>query len=67
MSNYKLYYFNAPGRAEVTRWLFAIADVKYDDIRLAGEKWQEFKPSKYYYSIFYKQFFFMKRAYPYNN
>ena len=68
MSNYKLYYFNAKGRAEVTRWLFAIADVKYDDIRLTGEKWQEFKPSKYHYSTFYKKKnFYETEAYPYKN
>ena len=64
MSNYKLYYFNVRGRAEVTRWLFALADVKYDDIRLAGEKWQEFKPSKSHYSIFYFKKIDETGAYP---
>ena len=45
MSTYKLYYFNSRGRAEASRLIFAQTGVAYEDIRLEGEKWQEFKPS----------------------
>ncbi|XP_039273264.2 hematopoietic prostaglandin D synthase-like [Styela clava] len=41
---YKLYYFNARGRAEPARWMFAQAGVEYEDVRLAGEKWIAKKP-----------------------
>ena len=44
MSEYKLYYFNGKGRAEAARLLFAYKGIKYEDIRIAGEKWAEFKP-----------------------
>ena len=43
-SSYKLYYFPTKGRAEPIRLLFAYKGIKYEDIRLAGEKWTEFKP-----------------------
>ncbi|XP_065898853.1 glutathione S-transferase 1-like [Dysidea avara] len=39
MSTYKLYYFNARGRAEVARIIFAQAGVKYEDIRFQKEEW----------------------------
>ena len=45
MSTYKLYYFNARGRAETSRLIFAQTGVAYEDTRLEGEKWQELKPS----------------------
>ncbi|XP_039272830.2 hematopoietic prostaglandin D synthase-like [Styela clava] len=40
---YKLYYFNSRGRAEMIRWIFAAADVKYEDIRLDKEQWAKKK------------------------
>lgn len=42
MASYKytLYYFDARGRGEVARWLFAQAGVPYEDVRLGGEKWK---------------------------
>ena len=39
MSTYQLYYFNIKARAEPIRILFAQADVKYEDIRIAKEEW----------------------------
>ena len=44
MSEYKLYYFNGKGRAEAARLLFAYKGIKYEDVRIPGEKWAEFKP-----------------------
>ncbi|XP_048742610.2 S-crystallin SL11-like [Ostrea edulis] len=45
MPAYKLYYFNAKGRAEVCRLLFAAAGAKYEDIRIEGTEWPKKKPS----------------------
>ena len=43
MSQYKLYSFNAFG---LIRYIFTQAGEKYEDIRLVGEQWPEFKPSE---------------------
>ncbi|XP_031552994.1 uncharacterized protein LOC116290139 [Actinia tenebrosa] len=43
MPNYKLYYFNARGRAEAIRLLFAAAGVQFEDVRFAGEEWAKKK------------------------
>ncbi|KJH52066.1 glutathione S-transferase protein [Dictyocaulus viviparus] len=43
MVEYKLYYFNGRGLGEVTRQLFALADVEYEDIRVPKEQWPEVK------------------------
>jgi len=48
MPTYKLYYFNGRGRAEQIRLVFTQAGVPYEDIRLTGEKWEEFKPKTPY-------------------
>ena len=45
MSTYKLFYFPARGAAEPMRLLFAYKEIKYEDIRLAGEEWQKEKPN----------------------
>uniref|UniRef100_H2ZGW2 glutathione transferase n=1 Tax=Ciona savignyi TaxID=51511 RepID=H2ZGW2_CIOSA len=45
MTSYKLYYFNARGRAESTRLLFAAAGVAYEDYRYEREEWGIAKPS----------------------
>merc|ERR1711860_123689 len=50
MPSYTLKYFNARGRAEVTRMLFAQAGVAYEDIRYElpfgnPEEWQKVKPT----------------------
>ena len=46
MPSYKLIYFNARGRAEVIRLLFAAAGVKYEDCRLNGEEFVKPKAGK---------------------
>ena len=43
----KLTYFNARGRAEMARLLLANAGVKYEDVRVEGESWQQLKPSTF--------------------
>ena len=45
MPTYKLYYFQARGRAELIRWIFIQAGVPYEDIRFTGEEWAKFKPN----------------------
>ncbi|KAF8382852.1 hypothetical protein PRIPAC_71994, partial [Pristionchus pacificus] len=43
MPEYKLYYFNMRGVAEVPRQLLALAGVPFEDIRIAKDDWPEFK------------------------
>ena len=38
-----LVYFNVTGRAEVTRRMFALAGVKYEDKRYSMEEWGKLK------------------------
>ncbi len=46
MSTYKLLYLNARAGAEVSRFVFALADVKYEDVRLdEKEEWPKVKPT----------------------
>jgi len=45
MPTYKLIYFDARGRAEVCRILFAVAGVPYEDVRIDRDKWPELKPT----------------------
>ena len=39
MTTYKLYYFNARGRGELSRLIFAAAGQKFEDIRIEGSQW----------------------------
>ncbi|OWF40796.1 S-crystallin SL11-like [Mizuhopecten yessoensis] len=43
MTKFTLYYFDGRGRAEVIRLLFALSDKKFEDIRIAFDKWPEHK------------------------
>ena len=43
MSTYKLHYFNARGRGEISRLIFAAAGQKYEDIRFEREQWPSIK------------------------
>lgn len=43
MPTYKLTYFNARARAELTRLLFALADVQYEDNRITSDDWAKLK------------------------
>ena len=52
MPSYKLTYFNAPARGEVSRMLFNLAGVPFEDKRIAFEEWAAMK--KRYMSCFVK-------------
>jgi len=45
MAEYKLTYFNARGLTEPIRYIFAYAEVNYDDVRIEKEAWPELKPN----------------------
>lgn len=42
---YKLTYFDLKALAEPIRFLFAYGNIKYEDVRIATEKWPEIKPT----------------------
>ncbi|KAI1732640.1 glutathione S-transferase 1 [Ditylenchus destructor] len=44
--HYKLTYFNLQGLAETSRFLFHLADVPYEDVRLDREEWMEGKKAE---------------------
>jgi len=43
----KLTYFNAKGRAELSRMILAQAGVDYEDVRIEKEDWPSHKSSKF--------------------
>ena len=43
MSSYKLHYFQATGRAETARMIFAMSGTKFEDIRYSPDEWKEIK------------------------
>ena len=43
MPNYKMYYINARGRAEIVRLAFAQAGVEYEDFRFERDDWPKYK------------------------
>ena len=46
MVHYKLVYFNARGRAEIARLMFAEAGVEYEDYRFEFSQWPAEKESE---------------------
>ncbi len=48
MPSYKLTYFNSKARVELIRFIFAQAEVPYEDKRVTSAEWQEVKPSTPY-------------------
>ena len=45
MPNIRLINIEGRGRAEVSRWILAVAQIEYEDVRLKPEEWQKLKPS----------------------
>ena len=48
MTTYKLIYFNSRGRAEIIRQIFALAGIKYEDMRVTEEEWAKLKDNTPY-------------------
>jgi glutathione S-transferase len=48
MTEFKLVYFNARGRCEPIRYIFAYADQVYEDFRIVQSDWHIYKP----YTVF---------------
>ena len=46
MGKFTLVNFNLRGKAEVTRYLFALAGVEYEDRRVTEEEWAVLKPGQ---------------------
>lgn len=46
-SEYKLTYFTITGFAEPIRFLFNYGGIKFEDVRIPDDKWDEIKPSEY--------------------
>jgi len=44
---YRLIYFNARGRAEHIRYIFAYAGVDYIDERVSNDRWPELKKGEW--------------------
>ncbi|KAJ8022738.1 Glutathione S-transferase class-mu 28 kDa isozyme [Holothuria leucospilota] len=51
-SKYKITYFNARGRAEPARFIFALAGVEFEDFRIELHDWAEWKPSQSHFLTF---------------
>ena len=51
MPSYKLYYFNARGRAEISRLIFHATGVEFEDVRV--EDWPAGKDGKWLFFVNY--------------
>ncbi|RCN31980.1 glutathione S-transferase protein, partial [Ancylostoma caninum] len=58
---YKFYYFPGRGLGEVSRQLFALAGVQYEDIRVPKEQWPELKPSRSFAGSSLLRFLYYRR------
>ena len=45
MPSYKLTYFDATGRAELTRLLFKLGGQEFEDVRVPKAEWPKLKPT----------------------
>ncbi len=45
MAKIKLIYFNGRGRAEIIRWLLAMGNMEYENVRLTQDEWPNVKPT----------------------
>ena len=52
MKDITITYFDARGRAELSRTILALKAVKYNDERLTREEWQARKQSKFHVNNF---------------
>ena len=59
MPSYKLTYFDARGRGEISRMVLAAAGQKYEDDRVKSEDWPKLKPSKGHEISFFFPFLFL--------
>ena len=50
--SYKLYYFDARGRAEISRFIFAYAGQDYEDVRFSKDDWPKYKASAPFGQVF---------------
>ena len=48
MSKIRLIYFNARGRAELSRLILAQAGQEYEDVRISKDEWPAMKPGNTY-------------------
>lgn len=46
---YEVVYFDGRARAEPTRLALTAAGIKFDDTRIAFDKWKDEKPSNFYF------------------
>ena len=55
MPEYKLIYFNVPGRAELARLLFHYGGQEFEDCRFERSEWPQVKDSEWRQDIFFEQ------------